>query len=242
MSRGRNIGATVEQGKATASTPKAFHKPMTAQEAVLKELRRRLLEGELRPGAQIVQDALAEELGVSRVPVREALRILEGEGQISYAPHRGYFVTELDFDELAEIYRLRHLLENEALAMGIPATTDEDVARMAQAIKDMDAASHAEDIVALTEANRRFHFTMFALSGMTRLVRILGQLWDASDPYRSLYFSDPKNIALMAREHEAIFKAVVARDPALVIRLMDEHRAHAVPALRRALRGEQRTP
>jgi DNA-binding GntR family transcriptional regulator len=213
----------------------AFTRPITAQEAVLGELRRRLVGGLLRPGDQIRQDALAEELGVSRVPVREAMRILEGEGQIAYSPHRGYFVAELDVDELAEIYRLRDILETEAVRAGFHALSEEDTDRMTQAMEEMREAAASGNIAALTVSNRTFHFTLFASSGMTRLLRILTQLWDSSDPYRSMYFSNPEHLRLMEREHEAIWKAVVARDEKLLLRLLEEHRAHAVPALRRVL-------
>jgi len=86
-------------------------RPPTAQEAVLAELRRFITTGRLRPGQQIVQDALAVQLGVSRVPLREALKILEGEGQVTYVAHRGYFVTELSLSDLLEVYRIREILE-----------------------------------------------------------------------------------------------------------------------------------
>jgi DNA-binding GntR family transcriptional regulator len=82
-------------------------RPPTTQEAVLAELRRMIARGEIRPGAQIVQDALADELGVSRVPLREALKMLEGEGLVTYRPHHGYFVTELSLADLLEVYRIR---------------------------------------------------------------------------------------------------------------------------------------
>jgi len=213
----------------------AFTRPMTAQEAVLGELRRRLVGGILRPGDQIRQDALAEELGVSRVPVREAMRILEGEGQIAYTAHRGYFVAELDVDELAEIYRLRDILETEAVRAGFHALTEADTERMAQAMEEMAEAARAGNIAALTVSNRTFHFTLFASSGMNRLLRILTQLWDSSDPYRSMYFSNPEHLRIMEAEHDAIWKAVVARDEKRLLRLLEEHRAHAVPALRKVL-------
>ncbi|MBN9010445.1 MAG: GntR family transcriptional regulator [Rhizobiales bacterium] len=213
----------------------AFTRPMTAQEAVLGELRRCLVDGMLRPGDQIRQDALAEELGVSRVPVREAMRILEGEGQIAYTPHRGYFVAELDVEELAEIYRLRDILETEAVRVGFHALTEADTERMAQSMDEMREAAVADNIAALTVSNRTFHFTLFASSGMNRLLRILAQLWDSSDPYRSMYFSNPEHLRIMEAEHEAIWKAVVARDEKLLLRLLEEHRAHAVPALRKVL-------
>src|SRR5665648_418663 len=92
----------------------AFQRPPTAQEAVLVELRRFIATGRLRPGQQIVQDALAIQLGVSRVPPREALKIVEGEGQVSYMAHRGYFVCVLALADLVEVDGGRGILVTEA--------------------------------------------------------------------------------------------------------------------------------
>lgn len=214
---------------------KRFTKPKTAQEAVLDELRRRIITGEVAPGSQILQDALAEDLGVSRVPVREALRTLEGEGQVSYAPHRGYFVVELNLDELIEIYRLRDILEPEAVAKAFPHVKSEDLDRMGESVQAMAAAISASDNVAMTQANRRFHFTMFAPCGMPRLLRMLDQLWDSSDTYRAVYFLGDDKKDLMHREHEAIYEALRQRDLKLLLKLLALHRTHAVPALSQLL-------
>jgi DNA-binding GntR family transcriptional regulator len=83
-------------------------------------MRERISRGELRPGEQILQETLASELGLSVVPLREALKTLEAEGQVVYAPHRGYFVARLDMAELTEAYRIRELLEDEAVRRGMP--------------------------------------------------------------------------------------------------------------------------
>ena len=107
-----------------------FRRPPTAQEAVLAELRRLITAGLLRPGQQIVQDALAVQFGVSRVPLREALKILEGEGQVTYVAHRGYFVTELSLSDLIEVYRIREILEAEAVSIAVPQMTAEDIHRL----------------------------------------------------------------------------------------------------------------
>lgn len=208
---------------------------MTAQAAVLQELRRSILEGELKPGTQIVQDAFAERLGLSRVPVREALKILEGEGQVRYAPHRGYFVTELDISELLEIYRIRELLETEVVREAASRVTDEHMARMRAAIDDMAAANEVTDIVALTNANREFHFTLFEASGMPRFVRMIRQLWDSSDPYRSLYFNDPTHRDVVDAEHRGILDAARERDAEGLVRLLNEHRNHAIQGLKEVL-------
>ncbi|HVQ18393.1 MAG TPA: GntR family transcriptional regulator, partial [Actinomycetes bacterium] len=123
----------------------AFRRPPTAQEAVLSELRRAIMTGELRPGEQVLQDALAEKFGVSRVPLREALKILEGEGQVTYQPHRGYFVAELDAVDLVEVYRIRDLLESEAARVAVPLLTAADLTRLADAAHDVDDAATRQD-------------------------------------------------------------------------------------------------
>lgn len=215
-----------------------FKRPPTAQEAVLAELRRSIVEGELAPGTQIVQEALAGRLGLSRVPIREALKILEGEGQVSYSPHRGYFVTELNLDDIREVYRIRQILETDAAVVGVPRLTQEDLDRMADGIEDLARASTRGDLVAMTTANRRFHFAVIEASGMPRLTRLVRQLWDATDPYRSLYYGDQANRELVDRQHRQILAAARERDTDLVVRLLDEHRGHAIAQFGRILGPE----
>jgi DNA-binding GntR family transcriptional regulator len=212
-----------------------FRRPPTAQEAVLGELRRSILEGELKPGAQILQDRIAEQLGVSRVPVREALKMLEGEGAVSYAPHRGYFVAELDSAELMEVYQIRDILEREAVTRALPFLGEDDYERMQEAITDMEAAEDALDVIGLTAANRRFHFALIEPCGMPRLIRMIRQLWDAADPYRWVYFGDEKRRAAVRKEHRAILRAVRLHDTAEVMNQLKEHRRHAVESLQRLL-------
>lgn len=212
-----------------------FKRPPTAQEAVLVELRRAIVEGELAPGTQIVQEALAERLGLSRVPIREALKILEGEGQVSYAPHRGYFVTELNLDELLEVYRIRQLLETEAVRQAVPVLGDDDINRMLEAVEEMVRASELDDLVAMTAANRRFHFALIEPAQMPRLTRMVRQLWDSTDPYRSLYYTEEVNRKTVDREHRDIVAAARERDTEQVVLLLDEHRDHAITRLRQVL-------
>jgi DNA-binding GntR family transcriptional regulator len=209
-----------------------FRKPPTAQEAVLAELRRLIVTGQLRPGEQIVQDALAAELGVSRVPLREALKILEGEGQVRYVAHRGYFVTQLSLPDLLEVYRIREILEAEAVRVGLPQMTTEDVDRLAEAEREVQAAAEAADVAGMTQANRRFHFALIEACGLPRLVRILGLLWDATEVYRSVYFTEPGNRERVDAEHHELVAAVKAGDIERAVDVLDEHRRHAVTALR----------
>ncbi|MCZ3385650.1 MAG: GntR family transcriptional regulator [Actinomycetia bacterium] len=216
-------------------TRQQFRRPPTAQEAVLAELRRAIITGELRPGEQVLQDALAERFGVSRVPLREALKILEGEGQVIYRPHRGYFVAELDIDDLREVYRIRDLLETEAVRRAVPQITGDELAVMAAALEEVEHASASGDLATMTEANRRFHFELVEAARMPRLSRLVRVLWDATDVYRSLYYSDGDHRDAVHDEHRAVLEAVRGGDAEAAAVLLRTHRERAVSALERVL-------
>jgi DNA-binding GntR family transcriptional regulator len=226
----------------TGKVPRAFVRPPTAQAAVLAELRLAILHGELAPGSPILQEAVAEEFGVSRVPVREALKILEGEGHVKYLPQRGYTVTKLAIGDLLEIYRIRQLLETEAVRAGVTRLTDADVQEMSKLVRAMDEVAGTGDVVALTTLNREFHFRLIKASNRDWLISIIRQLWDSTDPYRSVYFAESPNRKAIQREHRAILKATRQRDADLIVQLLDEHRHHAVGVLTRALEEADEPP
>jgi DNA-binding GntR family transcriptional regulator len=207
----------------------------TAQDDVLDALRADILTGVLAPGDQVLQEALAERYGVSRVPLREALKALEAEGQVEYFPHRGYFVAELSIADLTEVYRLREILEAEAIHAAVPSLTDGDVAAIALLLDDVDDAGRRGDIIALTAANRRFHFAIFDAAGLPRLTRLLRQLWEATDAYRALYFHAEANRDRVAAEHAEMLAALEERDAEAVVRLHNEHRRHSVESVASAL-------
>jgi DNA-binding GntR family transcriptional regulator len=213
-----------------------FLRPPSAQEAVLSELRRRIAAGELRPGAKLVADQIGLELGLSRVPVREALKVLEGEGQVVTEPHRGYFMAELSLDDLGEIYRMRELLEAEALRSAVERIDEAGLADVEAILGETDAASERGELAGYAAANRRFHFAVYSASGRTPLVRTIGQLWDASEAYRALFANRAAHRAAAARDHRAILRALRARDAEESIRAHDAHRERARVALELLLR------
>jgi DNA-binding GntR family transcriptional regulator len=214
-----------------------FRRPPTAHEAVLAELRRRIGAGELTPGEPLRQDELAADLGVSRVPLREALRMLEAEGQVSYAAHRGYRVADLHINDLEEIYHLRGLLEDDLALRSVRDQQPGHVAAVRRSFERLTAAetSARPDPAALAAANRAFHWSI--LRPAPRAERILATLWDASDAYRARWFADPGNVARGAHEHAQVMAAVAAGDGDSVVRLLAAHRRGAVEALRAALSG-----
>ena len=212
----------------------------TAQETVLGSLRSDILTGRLGPGDQVVQELLAERYGVSRVPIREALKTLESEGQVVYFPHRGYFVAELSVADLLEVYRLRAILEAEAIRQAVPTLGLDDVEALAELMAEIESAAAQGDVIAMTAANRRFHFALFDAAGLPRLSRILHQLWEATDAYRALYFQGAENRDRVAREHARMLSALRKRDAEALVRLHDEHREHSVGAVSAILAARDR--
>ena len=129
-------------------------RPPTAQEYVLQRLRQAIISRELRPGAAIRQELLAEKYGTSRVPLREALKILEGEGHVTYIPHRGYFVADLSVSDLREVYIIRDLLETEALTRAVEYVTEQSLAHFTETLTAMSHASTSGDLATLSTLNQ----------------------------------------------------------------------------------------
>lgn len=212
-----------------------FRRPATAQAAVLAELRARILTGALGPGTALRQDDLAAELGVSRVPLREALRILESEGHVTYAAHRGYRVVELSLADLTEIYRLRAVIEDDLARSALAALGEQELASIRDAhaaLARLEAAADP-DLAELARANRAFHWAI--LRPGPRADRVLTTLWDASDAYRAHWFALRTNVERGAHEHSEVLAACQRRDTEAVVRILDRHRSGAIAALESVL-------
>lgn len=205
--------------------------PGTAQEHAVSWLRHAIVTGVLRPGQRVGQEDVAASIGVSVAPVREALRVLEQEGQVTYLPRRGYFVTELRLADVREIYALRGLLEERATRASLPQLDPDDLGEIRGAAADCVAAAAADDVVAELEANRRFHFAIMGAARQDHTLRLIRLLWDATEAYRAMYYNDPRERARAAEAHDEIVDAVVARDADRVIAALDAHRNRALDVL-----------
>ncbi len=210
----------------------------TAQDRAARVLRDAILDGTLQPGARINQEEWATRAGVSLIPTREALHALAGAGLVTYRSRRGYVVTELDLAALEEVYRLRTLLETDALRRGVPHARPADVSALEHEAEACRVAGVAGNVVEQLAANRRFHDALHALAGSAALERLIGVLWDSTEAYRALYYSLQGGSEEADTAHRAIVDAVAARDAALAIRLQDGHRGRAIAALRVALRRD----
>ena len=214
--------------RAVSSIPSALG---TAQQHALDWLRRLIVAGELRPGERINQEDLAERLGLSVAPVREALRVLEQEGQVTYLPRRGYFVTELQMEDLREIYELRRILEERVVRAALPELDDEALARIRKAAADCVNAVESGDVASELAANRRFHLGMFEGSSQPHTLRVIRLLWDSTEAYRALYYNSPEERRAAIDAHDRILEAITGRDADRLIIELDQHRQRALDVL-----------
>jgi DNA-binding GntR family transcriptional regulator len=207
----------------------------TTPEHALDALRRAIVSGELRPGQRVGQEEVAELLGVSIAPVREALRVLEQEGQVTHFPRRGYFVTRLRIEDLEEIYALRRLLEERAARHALPGLDEQQLQLMERAARECEQTAQSGGLAAELQANRRFHFAILSAADQPHTMRLIRLLWDSTEAYRALYHDSPDERRRCIEAHARIMTAVHRRDADRLVAELDAHRDHALEVLRELL-------
>ena len=180
-----------------------------------------MLLGRYPLGSRLDQNALAQELGVSTIPVREALRRLEAEGLVSISPRRGAFVATLSPNELREIYQIREVLDELAIKNAVPRLSDDALHRLGRVVEALDEATQAGDVDALLRLNRQFHGTIYAAAAMPRLLALISNLADRYAVYNRVYV--PRHAEQSRREHLEIYAACRSRDVRLAARLTRQH-------------------
>ena len=178
----------------------------TITDAVTDQLRSLILSGEIADGMPLRQDAIADEMGTSRIPVREALSRLEGEGLVASYPHRGYVVTGLSRDDIQELFDLRALLEPELLSYSIPRLTAQDIATAETIIEDYNASIASGDVTSWGEFNRRFHMTLYNPSNRVKSLRIVRELLVNSDRYARLVLTVGNSVHRAQHDHDALLE------------------------------------
>jgi DNA-binding GntR family transcriptional regulator len=201
---------------------------------VVEEIRQMLRTGELVPGQQVRQESLAARLGVSRIPVREALKALETEGVLRHEPHVGYSVARLNADELRQAYLMRRALETEVL-LALPRLDAAQLRELTEVNAALGDEVTAADIARIVAANHHFHFTMFRYSGLNMVVDEIDRIWKMTEAYRTVHLYDSGARRRVVREHRSMIAALRRGDNAAVVELMTVHRDKTVADLHTAL-------
>ncbi len=202
--------------------------PQSVSAQVTSELRRSIVSGDLAPGQNLSLRKLADQLGVSFIPVRDALKVLESEGLISNPPGRSATVAPLDLEELHAIYRIRRRLEPDMARRAVRGLSDDHLDALYQVATDLgDERRSMDDIY---DDHRAFHLELLAPAVTAWDERILTVLWRACERYVRIGFGlldpDPDEHRRRAEAHQLLVDEFRKRDPEEAARSLDEHLAH----------------
>ncbi|MGE0752470.1 MAG: GntR family transcriptional regulator [Variibacter sp.] len=178
----------------------------TIAAAVVDALRRRILDGKFSAGAQLRQDSLAQEFGVSRIPIREALLQLDAEGLVKILPHRGAVVSALSAAEVTELFALRALLEPRLLRLSAPHLTAADYAELDRILEEYSSALRAHQVDRWGELNTAFHAALYKHAGQPRTAGIVAALLQNCDRYTRLQLSYTKGRRRAQTEHAELVR------------------------------------
>jgi DNA-binding GntR family transcriptional regulator len=201
--------------------PASDGRPETLVSFVTRRIQADLAAGTIAPGDRISPASLAKDLGLSHIPVREALASLAANGYVVHDRGRGYFARILSAEDLADINHWRDVLEIEGYRMAVPLLTDDDLQRMTELVRQMAGNLEPEDRAAYLELHREFHFVCFRRAGSRRLVRMLNYLWDSVQPYTS---ASPIPSGTSHEQHEKLLPLLATRDPEVVLAGLAKHR------------------
>lgn len=211
------------------TAPNAVALPVSLVETVTRHVRSQVLSGELEPGERIVEESLCVALGVSRAPVREALRLLAQQGLVEHLPRRGFRVVEWSVADIVQLFELRRVLEEFAIRKALPFDEEDGsdpFAGVRSALDDMRAAAEGGDTLGRDDAHRRFHEAVVAIAGSRQLdllyapILLKLQLPMARNMREEARVSDPAD---GIRRHEELLDAVASNDRATALAGLARH-------------------
>ncbi len=198
---------------------------MPLREVVFLTLRKKILRGELQPGERLMEISLANSLGVSRTPIREAIRMLEHEGLVVMRARRGAQVAKITAQELNDVLEVRKSLEVLAIQKACERMTDEDIRKLRENADYFNklVQSNEADLTVLAEADVSFHDVIYEGTKNRRLIQILANLREQMYRFRIEYLKDGAVRENLVEEHAEILRAVTERDAEKAVRFISEH-------------------
>jgi DNA-binding GntR family transcriptional regulator len=200
-------------------------------ELAVSRLTREILGGGTEPGERLVEEQLTKRFGISRAPLREAMRLLAQQGLVEHVPRRGVRVAILSDDDIQELYAVRDVLERHAVTA---APADADMSGITASIKAMQEADARGDQFDVATAHRDFHVAVVALAGNRQLTLVYSSVLVKIQLYMALNLRREAEVARPhdgVHRHERLFDAVTARDPDAILAALGEHGARSYLAL-----------
>lgn len=182
------------------------------RDVVFNTLRQAILRGELKPGERLMEIQLANKLGVSRTPIREAIRKLELEGLVLMIPRRGAEVAEITEKSLRDVLEVRGSLEELAVDLACDRISEEEIAQLKEAAKEFEIALKGGDVTEFAEADVKFHDIIYFATDNQRLVQLLYNLREQMYRYRVEYLKRKEVHHILLEEHQEIIRSIEMRD------------------------------
>ena len=197
------------------------YKPL--RELVFESLREAIINGKLRPGERMMEIQLAEEMGVSRTPVREAIRKLELEGLVVMVPRKGAYVAGLSLKDIVDVFEIRGALEGLAAELAAERITDVELDEMERYLVKIAEDIEGGDITKVVETDTDFHTLLYKASRNSRLSQIINNLREQIQRFRTTSLSYPGRMKSALEEHRKIVEALASRDGELARKIAQEH-------------------
>ena len=209
------------------------------RDVVFNTLRQAILKGELKPGERLMEIALAEKLGVSRTPIREAMRKLEQEGLVVMIPRRGAQVANITEKDLNDVLEVRIALENVAIEKACDRMSEEEMSRLWLAAKEFEHTIAEGNLVKLAEADVAFHDAINMATDNQKLIQILNNLREQMYRYRVEYLKNNEVYEQLLEEHEFLIQAVIKHDKAQAKDIICRHIDNQEKAIAEFIRNKK---
>ena len=197
------------------------YKPL--RDIVFENLRMAILEGNLKPGQRLMEVQLAEQLGVSRTPVREAIRKLELEGLVIMLPRKGAYVANMSLKDIMDVLEVRASLEGLSASLAAERRSEEDIERLKTIVAEFKESAMNSNIEKLLKKDEEFHVQIFKAANNKRLSNMINTLWEQVYRFRATYISDYNVSLSIVEEHERILKAIIEGDSEEAMKCATEH-------------------
>lgn len=212
------------------------YKPL--REIVFETIREAIISGDLRPGERLMEVQLAEEMGVSRTPVREAIRKLELEGFVVMIPRKGAYVAGISMKDIADVFEIRTALESLAAGLAAERITEDEMEELERLLVSVAESTESNNLQALVDTDTDFHDIIYKASRNERLVQIINNLREQIQRFRTTSLAHPGRMRKALEEHKQIVEALSERNIALAQTLAQEHIENAENSMLEASRKE----
>ncbi len=208
------------------------------RDVVFHTLREAILKGELKPGERLMELQLASKLGVSRTPIREAIRMLEQEGLAVTIPRRGAEVAKMTEKDMQDVLQIRDVLDELAASIACEQITPEELDDLRCTMREFEEYTKTGDLKRIAEADVRFHDIIYKATRNPKLENMLSNLREQMYRYRVEYLKDEKNYPTLVKEHSEIVEGLSAKDKDKVTKAMHKHVENQVTAVKEMIREQ----